>query len=211
MMGKTHKAIGALSATTLFIGTDIIFKGNLNHVTGTMLGITAAGTILGGMLGGMLPDIDEPESRIGAKLWFISWPIYLFHLILLILSALLPNGKMKMMANKFQKNTGHRYITHSLITWGIVCICFGLAGKYLFNYNNFVDLIARGLLFGTCVGMLSHIIADMCSGSVPLFCPIIEKRYSMPGIHIAMNGLTEHLIRYASTLACCGLIYIRYF
>lgn len=51
-----------------------------HFIAGAAAGVLAAGDLSGLMLGGLfgiLPDVDEPNSRVGRTLWFISLPVSL--------------------------------------------------------------------------------------------------------------------------------------
>jgi inner membrane protein len=74
MMGKSHAMIGMASATTLIAAGVLPFTPEV---------------MIAAAFGSLLPDIDIPYSALGAKLPFVSWPLY--------------------------KTIGHRTGTHSLL------------------------------------------------------------------------------------------------
>lgn len=111
MMGKTHEVGGALAG--------VIVSGFLYTADSVTTTVSLGTLVFGAMLGSLLPDIDKKESKIGRILWFISWPIYIFRLIIKLLSGFFP-GVIKKALQEIDEDLEHRGIAHSLITWSIL-------------------------------------------------------------------------------------------
>lgn len=207
MMRKTHKTGGVLvgvAACDMFLQKNVII---------TCIYVIVL--INGSVLGSLLPDIDKKESTIGRKLWFISWPIYFFRLIIKLCSIISPRI-FRPFFNKVHKNTGHRYLAHSLITWGILSFWFMwgsftlahyISSMVQFNFSmNSIDtndVIRKGLYafsLGISLGMFSHIILDlMTKEGIAIFAPIFDKRFKFP-FHIPTNGFREKIVRIIMTI-----------
>lgn len=114
-----------------------------------------ASTTMTAAVGGLLPDLDHPESALGRRIPVISVP----------LSALV----------------GHRGMTHSLLAVTVLLIALvavTTASALPFNsgtlsvlpggaFNNFSQLVPALI-----IGYLSHILGDsMTPSGVPLFWP----------------------------------------
>ena len=97
MLGKTHIVNSiAIASIPLAFGTQI----NINY--SIFLGLVALGSIL--------PDIDEPNSLIGRKMQYLSYPINIIF--------------------------GHRTITHNLLLFTILGIFLFMQGyNYLLAVN----------------------------------------------------------------------------
>lgn len=199
MMGKTHRVGGILTG----IATSSVFL-NDNMLQS---GLKVVALLTGAILGSYLSDIDKKESTIGRRLWFISWPIYLFRLLIKILSLVLPK-KIRPFFKKIYKQTGHRYLAHSLVTWLIVSLLFNIICSTLFySFETILQLnillpIAAWLphnvflifSIGLSVGMLSHIVLDYFSDTgEALFAPFSDKKFKFP-ITMSTNGIMEQLL-----------------
>jgi len=94
MLGRTH-IVNAIAITSIPLAFGI--KVNTEYIVFIIL--------VG--IGSILPDIDEPNSLIGRKLKFLSYPINIFF--------------------------GHRTITHNLLLFSIINLFFYYQDyKYLF-------------------------------------------------------------------------------
>jgi len=201
MMGKTHKTGGVLVGV---VASDIFLQRNI-----IITSICIVILINGAVLGSLLPDIDKKESTIGRKLWFISWPIYFVRLIIKLLSWISPRA-FRPIYNKVHKAMGHRYLAHSLITWGIISFYIMWGSFTLANYMDSIitinllvnpadihEVLRKGMhafSLGISLGMLSHIILDMLTKEgVAIFAPIIDKRLRFP-LQIRTNGFGENMI-----------------
>lgn len=184
-MGKTHK-IGGLFAGVLvssyLVSDDFVVS------------CVSVGTVmLGSVLGSWLPDIDKKESTIGRKLWFISWPIYFFRLLVYIAAVVIPK-KFDKPWFRFYKNMGHRGISHSFIT--LIILSFGF--QYLYNLISwdgkyFLSKVVYSLLVGVTVGMFSHIILDLfTTQGVALLCPFFNFRFKIPVVRT--NSVREKIV-----------------
>jgi len=86
-----------------------------------------------------------------------------------LLGSYIPDIDLKF-KHFFSKDTKywvyHRQITHSLLIW------VGLFIYLLFNQQNIINLNFGGVYFillGFVTGALSHLVADMITGTIPIF------------------------------------------
>lgn len=121
--------------------------------------------IAGVVFGAIFPDIDEPHSYIGRRLYFVSEFLSLF--------------------------IHHRGITHTLLIVGI----YALIGYILyasFGFGDFTKSIVIGFLIGNIGHILGDM---MTKSGVSLFYPFSEKSYGlMPKpMRFYTGGVTEYL------------------
>lgn len=110
----------------------------------------AVGFLPAVILGSLLPDIDMPNSKLGKHFKFLN------------------------------KHMRHRGFTHSIfflamVTFLLYMLCYPaleLGGESLFNF-------ARGICFGTGLGIASHIVSDFFTGKVELFDPFCKVKLGM--------------------------------
>ena len=119
-------------------------------------------------IGGLLPDLDHPESVLGRRLSFVSQPL--------------------------ARACGHRGFTHSLLgllgLLAIVVLVSGLFAAIATSETNLASRVASEpfaalygpifwLLLPLIVGYLSHLLGDALTPSgVPLFWPY-QQNYSL--------------------------------
>jgi len=77
----------------------------------------------------------------------------------------------------------HRSGTHTLLAWVIVSAVAGMA----LGFRN-------PLAWAFCWGYLSHLLADLPSGKVPLLWPVVRRRFGLSLIRT--GGPLEFLLRY---------------
>ena len=154
MMGKTHMLVGATAATSF-----------LYFTTGTLEPVV----IIAGALGGLLPDVDHPNSTISRKNALLSVASYLYRLLLKAFAFFI-NIPFKMLKNNGVKigelSAGHRGpLTHGLL--GVLLFAVVLFPVFLFNSSIYIGLL---------IGILSHILIDMLNPQgAPLLYPIYPK------------------------------------
>lgn len=137
MMAFTHIAAGGASALVL---------SDLFHAQAAQAVLLLAG----GVLGGMLPDIDHPASAIGRRVLPVSMT----------------------MAAIF----GHRGITHSLIAVAVM----SFAAWYSLHGLDWHPGYSVPFTLGLSAGYLSHLAGDwMTNTGVPLLWPN-KKRVAAP-------------------------------
>ena len=143
MDGRTHITGGALfGAATPVVISHI---GLLNNVMPVehVVPFTVA-TMVGGVIGGLLPDIDSPTSLIGRRL----------HLVSKLVS----------------KTCGHRGLAHTLwanIAWGL--LCFVLGGSILHlavDSNSFLDLLIKSAIEGLIVACSAYFFCESLKGAI---------------------------------------------
>lgn len=101
------------------------------------------------VLGGVLPDIDHPNSTIGKK--------------------------VKPLAKQINKIFGHRTITHAPSLYMLLLFIFL---KCMEKIPEEISIYLNYILLGLFVGVCSHLIGDMFTkGGIPMFYPITKKKY----------------------------------
>ncbi|WP_303785304.1 metal-dependent hydrolase [Azovibrio restrictus] len=137
MMAFTHIAAGGASALVL---SDLL------HAQAAQAVLLLAG----GVLGGMLPDIDHPASAFGRRVLPVSMTI----------AAIF----------------GHRGITHSFIA--VAAMLF--AAWYALHSFEWHPGYSMPFVLGVSAGYLSHLVCDWLANSgVPLLWPM-QRRFAAP-------------------------------
>lgn len=186
MLGKTHIAGGIMAGST----TILYLQNQVPAFTTLQSGIVIGTSyIMFSALGALLADIDEKNSKIGRRLWFISWPIFFLQLVCKI-PALFGIKLFKKVSNAVD----HRGFTHYPITW-FVFSC--MAAVFIFQlftlgYNSSTYNLMISPIVGTCIGYLSHLILDFFSGYLRLLAPFSDKRFGIPVVK--QGGLLELVI-----------------
>jgi len=160
-MTKDTHVLGSLNLLLLLSIIGII------HVDRSIAG----GIILAGvLLGALLPDIDEPRSFIGRRLWVLSRIIRLFDIFLR------QGGKSFL---------GHRGAFHSLLP----IVLFG--GLYFgidqasITYSDEIQLFIQGII----IGYLSHLLLDLLTNrGIPLLYPFSSKKISISLFSTSSTG-----------------------
>ncbi len=159
MTGRTHD-LGAFTALTYII------------VSQPLMHIGLATTIVAfsaNMIGGLMPDIDQPTADLWHKLPAGTVYSRLFTPLL----------------------GGHRFISHSI--FGIVL--FGFGSKFILNSASHVLLVNMDIVWWSfMIGFLSHLILDtFTKEGVPWLFPIPIK-FGIPPIkalRIKTGGMIE--------------------
>lgn len=112
-------------------------------------------SVCAGVLGGLLPDIDHPNSTISHDLHIARGDG--------------PLGCSGCIGGLFRNVLGgHRGASHSLLAVGLCCvIVWRLVPVWLQPYG-----------FAFTAGYASHLVADLGHG-VPLFWPITHRRFKL--------------------------------
>lgn len=159
MIARTHDvaAITALGVVFLLVPEQ------------TLTLSTAIIAVLANLVGGILPDIDQPT----APLW-----------------RNLPVGKY--FGRVFERMTGgHRFFTHSLIGVALLSYLFHLLLVFIHPIMNSVDINLVWWAF--LIGILSHLIMDtLTKEGVPWLLPIPIK-FGIPPIK-ALRITTDHWV-----------------
>lgn len=137
MMALTHIAAGGASALLL---------SHCLHAPASQSVLFLAG----GVLGGLLPDIDHPASAFGRRVLPVSTAI----------AAIF----------------GHRGITHSLVA----VLAVSLTAWWALHRLEWHPGYSVPFVLGLCAGYLSHLLCDWLSNSgVPLLWPM-RRRFAAP-------------------------------
>ena len=167
MTGKTHQILGFSAGITYYI---ISAPPQYSPATfGTVLAFSC--------LGALLPDIDQPSS----KLWHI-----------------LPFGHtVGKISDPF---LDHRNITHSIL--GLTIVGIGL--YYLFRvFPSYWGVNTQAVFITTMLSYISHLFADMrTNNGIPLLFPY-KRFFGLPpkpfdGIRIATGEWFENLVIFPS-------------
>lgn len=146
---------------------------------------TYTGVIIGSaVLGSLIPDIDNPHSRISRKWRLASIGVTIGQTIIRGISAFFPTRQR----NYIRSLIGHRGITHSLIPVILLWVIASMVGE-MCDETTVACYIGVGLIGG----VLSHILFDMFAGGVPLFIPFSVKRICLA--HIKTGGTVEWILR----------------
>lgn len=195
MMSKTHKSISLATCSTILCIASTRSSMTIDTSNAVFLICGAAGAVIGSLI----CDIDEPNSTIGRKLWFITFPIALIKFLISLIS-LFCYGKFGKLLDNINKSVDHRGITHSIITWISLNMCYALLYRYFYLHSNTPFPFYLGIfLLCVSIGNLTHLIADFCSGNgIPLLEPFSHTRMGtreLTGFAISYNGIGEFAIR----------------
>jgi len=174
-----------------------------HRIAGICLG-TAAGLFLeqkapvvgllaiAGGVGGLLPDIDEPNSYFGKHFTFIAKPMkkFLGHRSLThsILGVILLFAIFVLLS--YIKNENAPYILIGIYILFII-ICFPtlsfilIGGLYAISQTGMAWEDAYIFTaFGFVLGQISHLFMDLITiNGIPVFYPFSKKRYSLLPLH----------------------------
>jgi inner membrane protein len=179
MTGRTHD-LAALTTLTAFIAYEPLMKLSL---------ATAGITVAAGLIGGVVPDIDQPTADLWRK---IPAGSILGHIVAPLLGH-------------------HRMISHSLVGFALA----GWGMKYLLAYVHTFLLVDMNVVWWSfMLGYASHLVMDsLTKEGVPWFFPIPIRLGFPPlkALRITTGGLLENFLVFPSLLAVNGyLIYFHY-
>lgn len=139
MNGVTHMLGGVALSTAASIAFPSYF------------GVISPVTVVAGLFGGLIPDIDHPKSKISNM-----------------------TLATKIVSNAITATTSHRGVCHSLLFIGLVSFLFQtFAVKY-------ISFITPSVIWWLTAGMLSHLVLDMMNPTgVNLFWPFGKKHHFM--------------------------------
>lgn len=162
MLGGTHILAGA---TVGIVVAEVTLLGTFSPVAYSL-------AVVGGVIGGLLPDIDLPQSKISNIKWLMLLRIYevIFQKIIRFIAWFCPKEKGKTL----RRIAGHRGFTHS-IPWCLLQL------EILIIFSNGVNAVREYQIFsaGMMTGIISHLFLDLLSGGTYLFCPFYNKRVSI--------------------------------
>ena len=165
MNHQAHKVAGVCAGT---IAATVLYSNDIE--SGDML-VAIAPMLLGGYIGGLLPDIDHPGSKMGRALYPIAWVV--------------------------NKLFGHRGATHSLIALLLTSVLFLIPS---FLLEGFTSFLYTQFAIGISVGYLSHLLPDMSTKSgVPLLYPFIRKSYRIARLTTGKHDVLVSAIAVAIT------------
>ena len=198
MMGKTHVAIGLLTAT--FAGTMVRWPG-----LGSGL-FPFAGSMAAVVLGSLAPDLDQPGSTLtrevagpfgssriaamlgGAVALYLSGKVNVKIMGFNLSSALSLIGIILLVMAFFK----HRGVTHSLL--GVLAAWYAVTA--LQNLGFYQHYIGIAIVKPFMIGYIAHIVADFFSGGIAPMYPVIEKRIEPPYSISTGSLLDKIVIRY---------------
>ncbi|MBB6050734.1 metal-dependent hydrolase [Armatimonas rosea] len=129
---------------------------------GPLLGAESiAPTLLGAIVGALLPDLDADQSRLSNTYMFGSHPL-------------------RLPAQILHRALGHRGALHSFL--GMMLFCSALGIPLLILGLGYVAL-------GVTLGFLSHLLLDACTKSgVPLLWPDRTRLHLLPSWLLVTTG-----------------------
>jgi|HigsolmetaAR206D_1030411.scaffolds.fasta_scaffold00003_122 inner membrane protein len=145
MKGTAHKIAGACSALVV---SSWMFRGGSSDAV-TVLAIGSS--VVGGALGGLLPDIDHPGSTLGRRVRILSKPINMLF--------------------------GHRGLTHTpLALFLLTYLLFVCSGWIPWEWKGYELSFCMGLI----TGYASHLLLDSLTLSgIPLLYPFSARTFRL--------------------------------
>lgn len=178
-MGRTHD-LAAFTALSYVVATQPL------QPTTLATGIVA---LMGGLVGGLTPDIDQPTADLWRKFPAGSVVGRIFYPFL----------------------GGHRYISHSII--GI--LFFAWFSKFLLTRIGLILLVDMNIVWSAfMIGYISHLIMDtFTQEGVPWLFPI-PFRFGFPPLkflRVKTGSFVEKTIIFPGLLFTNGYIYYHYY
>jgi len=176
MMAKGHLALTNNVALFLVLIDNYIYQSQ------TILSfsfIELLGLYLSMITGTLIVDIDEPNSYIGRRLTFLSYPFKIFnYLARTILYILLISDKN---IHRFFK---YRGFTHTFLFF----ICFLILGFFLIDKSIFISF----MVIAFSIGILSHQIGDVIFGGIYGYLFPIMINFKLP-FFLKTDGKVEYI------------------
>ncbi|RKO61839.1 metal-dependent hydrolase [Caldibacillus debilis] len=165
MNGTSHKIAGASAA--LMVSTWMFRDVSVDATTYIAIGTS----VIGGALGGLLPDIDHPGSTLGRRARILSYPI--------------------------NKLAGHRGITHTLLALVLLSyLLFVISGWIPIAWKGYGLVFFIGII----IGYASHLVLDMLTVSgIPLLYPFSSKMIRIAGLRTGKDDWLVILLTVAVT------------
>lgn len=180
MLGRTHRYVGLLAASASFIPIkNICLSGH-----GCSWPLSDLASYQAHFIKSFISLGDNHKEYLTGYL--------LLYFFFALVGAMIPDKDLALARfygdRKDEKFRYHRQWTHSILLW----VALTAFTYYLF-YNNYMPILWVSLM-GFCIGGLSHLVADMLSGSVPWgFYGKYYDRFSRFGITIflpkSMHGI----------------------
>ena len=158
MTARTHM----ISTLSLGLIAPIILN-NAMQIDQTMFYVY----IVALLVGSVFPDIDEPNSYIGRKLYIVS----------LLLSQFVE----------------HRGITHTLL----IVLLYGVVAIIVFTFGEIQDPLLVAGVIGFLLGNIGHMLGDMLTKSgVVLFYPFSITHFGLlpKKFRFYTGGMIEHFV-----------------
>lgn len=214
MNGKTHKIIGGLSA-----GLFVAYSFGEGSFTVPLFGteINSLLMVYPAIIGGILPDIDMPNSqsgRLARKALDISILLSVIGGTLVSLLAVLgyvpllalaPIAILALVSSILRlsiQSFSHRKETH----YGLTAALLAVPVFYfiIFTEVNFVHNVISSILLGLWVGWFSHILADTFNKKgIPWLYPITSKHFYIATVKTGTDE--EEVFRKIVTALFLGL------
>ncbi len=170
MMGKTHMLGGiCLAGSVVLVGQSIHPLPDL---------ITLAAFFGGSVVGSLLPDIDEPDSKISRKMPVVSTLLSADrHRKSRAAKRWFMTEEERARAKTQLRDASHRGRTHYLLPWSIyliISVIFALFEAKA-HTGDMLWCMLLAFLVGINPGAFSHLLLDIISGKIPLFAPFYRK------------------------------------
>ncbi len=211
MMGTTHAPLGAISG---LLSLHLLQAVGVNPPPGGSLAVICAAAV--GLVGGLLPDIDQPTSLIAnpgqqaRKAVYTTFGIRRHSLVgyALSLPFALINLPVRSVAGLLKATLGHRGIMHSFgagLLWSLTLLAV-LAGLTLLH------LPALGLwelAVYLLAGYTSHLLSDGITYSgQPLLWPLSKHKFNLapPGLRVSASGPFNSVLGFAALAVLLALL-----
>lgn len=183
MLGRTHKVGGVSGA---FIASTILYTNNYPMLNKHPILLSAV--VAGGLLGGLMPDIDHPNATISR---FRIFGIPIFKPISWVINALF----------------GHRGATHTLWALILTWLPFIIGPLVFTELPVLTEVLIILFGIGYASGYFSHLLLDSLTPSgTPMLWPL-------PDIHLAKLPTGKHdtavslFMAVGTGIICGGLLY----
>lgn len=145
---KAHETGGILFGIVIFILVGPILLGAFKD--DEFIAVVTFVALLGGsFIGSLLPDLDQPSSKISCSLGIIT----------------------KGISKTLNKLFGHRGFTHT-IWFAFICAAILVPGYSLFNFYP-VNIVYTGFIVGILIGVVSHLCLDsLTEGKIKPLYPL---------------------------------------
>ena len=211
MMGTTHAPLGAISG---ILSLHLLQAVGVNPSPGGSVAVLIAVGV--GLVGGLLPDIDQPTSLIAnpglqaRKAVYTTFGIRRHSLVgyAFALPFTLVNLPVRALAGLLKATLGHRGIMHSFgagVLWSatLLLILFGLT---------LLHLPALGLwelAVYLLAGYTSHLLSDGITYSgQPLLWPLSKHKFNLapPGLRVSASGPFNSILGFIALAVLLALL-----
>lgn len=177
---KTHKIGGICFSLIAMVRILPMAIGRFNNDFLNILTIISA--MIGGMFGGLLPDIDTPTSKASKSLGIVSKSISII----------------------INKTFGHRKNTHTIWFVAIVTIILSVFIPFI---NILFKYLYISFVYGVFWGLISHLFLDsLTKKRIKPFAPLWEIEIGIPIFKVKKNEYFVAFLLIISTILLLGIL-----